>query len=126
MSGPASAPCPQCGALVPLVHVHGHGQCPVCHTNVEPCCAGACAGNEIESSGQDAVPFDAHLFERLFLRLGGRAATVSRDSLRLALVDVLDCDLEQADTVLLAGEHVQAILRAGEDCFRLPALPPSP
>lgn len=29
-----------CGHLVTLVHVHGHYQCPVCHTNALPCCDG--------------------------------------------------------------------------------------
>lgn len=26
--------------MVTLVHVHGHYQCPVCHTNALPCCDG--------------------------------------------------------------------------------------
>jgi hypothetical protein len=29
-----------CGHIVALVHVHGHYQCPVCHTNALPCCDG--------------------------------------------------------------------------------------
>lgn len=29
-----------CGHFVSLVHVHGHYQCPVCHTNALPCCDG--------------------------------------------------------------------------------------
>lgn len=33
-------PCLFCGQLVTLVHVHGHYQCPVCHTNALPCCDG--------------------------------------------------------------------------------------
>ena len=32
--------CLFCGHLVQLVHVHGHYQCPVCFTNVMPCCDG--------------------------------------------------------------------------------------
>ena len=32
--------CHFCGHLVALVHVHGHYQCPVCHTNALPCCDG--------------------------------------------------------------------------------------
>lgn len=33
-------PCLFCGNQVVLVHVHGHYQCPVCHTNALPCCDG--------------------------------------------------------------------------------------
>ena len=32
--------CLFCGHSVKLVHVHGHYQCPVCHTNALPCCDG--------------------------------------------------------------------------------------
>jgi len=32
--------CAFCGQQVELVHVHGHYQCPVCKTNVMPCCDG--------------------------------------------------------------------------------------
>lgn len=32
--------CLFCGQVVALVHVHGHYQCPVCHTNALPCCDG--------------------------------------------------------------------------------------
>lgn len=32
--------CLFCGQPVTLVHVHGHYQCPVCHTNALPCCDG--------------------------------------------------------------------------------------
>lgn len=32
--------CLFCGQLVLLVHVHGHYQCPICKTNVLPCCDG--------------------------------------------------------------------------------------
>ncbi|MDJ0835662.1 MAG: hypothetical protein QNK37_04045 [Acidobacteriota bacterium] len=35
--------CLMCGHRVELVWVHGHGQCPVCKTNVAPCCDGATA-----------------------------------------------------------------------------------
>jgi hypothetical protein len=30
--------CLFCGHTVELVHVHGHYQCPVCYSNVLPCC----------------------------------------------------------------------------------------
>jgi hypothetical protein len=29
-----------CGHIVSMIHVHGHYQCPVCHTNAMPCCDG--------------------------------------------------------------------------------------
>lgn len=33
-------PCPYCAMPGALIHVHGHGQCPHCGVNVEPCCGG--------------------------------------------------------------------------------------
>lgn len=33
--------CPACGYPASVVFVHGHGQCSVCGTNIEPCCGGA-------------------------------------------------------------------------------------
>ncbi|MCB9887174.1 MAG: hypothetical protein H6838_16910 [Planctomycetes bacterium] len=111
--------CPQCGAFVELVHVHGHGQCPVCHTNVAPCCAGA--GDEVRASGEGDAPFDPHLFERCFERLGGPRATVTTEALLHTLVEVLDVDLQAATIVLQAGEHVGAVTPAGPGCHRLVA-----
>jgi hypothetical protein len=32
--------CLFCGNKIELVHVHGHYQCPICHTNSLPCCDG--------------------------------------------------------------------------------------
>ena len=32
--------CPYCGQSYQTVFVHGHEQCVVCKTNVEPCCQG--------------------------------------------------------------------------------------
>ena len=32
--------CPYCGQSSHTVFVHGHEQCVVCKTNVEPCCQG--------------------------------------------------------------------------------------
>ncbi|MGA1202798.1 MAG: hypothetical protein ACYTGJ_05270 [Planctomycetota bacterium] len=39
---PPHAPrrCDHCGHPAEVVVVHGHGQCTVCGTNVEPCCQG--------------------------------------------------------------------------------------
>lgn len=109
--------CPQCGAWVNLVHVHGHGQCSVCHTNVEPCCAGA--GDEADTTGGVGAPFAPQLFERVFERLGGTAVTVTTDALLHALVEFLDADLEQAAAVLQAGERVGKISAAGPGRHRL-------
>ena len=33
--------CPYCGQLSQTLFVHGHEQCILCKTNVEPCCQGA-------------------------------------------------------------------------------------
>ena len=41
--------CPYCGQSSQTVFVHGHEQCVVCKTNVEPCCQGQvlkCGGDE--------------------------------------------------------------------------------
>jgi hypothetical protein len=35
-----SEPCPFCGAKLGIVWLHGHGQCPNCNKNIEPCCEG--------------------------------------------------------------------------------------
>ncbi len=44
--------CLFCGQPVTLVHVHGHYQCPVCHTNALPCCDGDnCDTNLLLQSG---------------------------------------------------------------------------
>ena len=32
--------CPYCGQSSQTLFVHGHEQCVVCKTNVEPCCQG--------------------------------------------------------------------------------------
>jgi hypothetical protein len=32
--------CPYCGRPTRLVHVHGHGQCELCGTNIDECCRG--------------------------------------------------------------------------------------
>ena len=43
--------CPYCGRVGEVVRVHGHGQCPHCGTNIEPCCAGANALGEAATEG---------------------------------------------------------------------------
>ena len=37
---PQEKVCPYCGQSSQTVFVHGHEQCVVCKTNVEPCCSG--------------------------------------------------------------------------------------
>ena len=32
--------CPWCQRSSVVVYVHGHGQCSLCKTNIEPCCQG--------------------------------------------------------------------------------------
>ena len=51
--------CSYCGAALVVVHVHGHGQCQSCGTNVDPCCSGANPGSEAMQPGTNAVPVDA-------------------------------------------------------------------
>ena len=41
--------CPYCGQSFQTVFVHGHEQCVVCKTNVEPCCS----GQGLEVSGDE-------------------------------------------------------------------------
>jgi hypothetical protein len=38
--------CPYCGQSSQTVFVHGHEQCVVCKTNVEPCCQGQALKSE--------------------------------------------------------------------------------
>ncbi len=61
--------CPQCGAEVELVRVHGHAQCPVCGTNVEPCCAGA--GDEVDSGDAGGCAGDIDTLLQVLQELGG-------------------------------------------------------
>ena len=35
--------CEWCGQVSRMIIVHGHEQCPVCHTNNRPCCEGEVA-----------------------------------------------------------------------------------
>ena len=43
--------CPYCGQSSQTVFVHGHEQCVVCKTNIEPCCS----GQELEVGGMSSV-----------------------------------------------------------------------
>jgi len=50
--------CLFCGHIVQLIHVHGHYQCPVCHTNALPCCDGDnCSTNMLlQPNGHKHLP----------------------------------------------------------------------
>lgn len=52
--------CSSCGALAPIVWVHGHGQCSACGTNIAPCCDGlaASSGPAASTTAPRALLFD--------------------------------------------------------------------
>lgn len=121
MSAAPATPCPWCGSLRGVVHVHGHGQCANCGTNVQPCC-GADAPSDASlsaSAGEVDAGAAPQLFPSLFDALGGRDVTVTADSLRFALTGRLGCDLAEADLLLEAAVHVGILRLAGERLYRL-------
>lgn len=111
--------CPWCGVRGEPVRVHGHGQCPHCGNNVEPCCTGANVQDEAAVTGRVATSPDQQLFPLLFDHLGGRAATVTRDALLFALTQRLGTDLDEARVVLEAAERVGIVAAAGDGLHRL-------
>lgn len=120
--------CPWCGFLAPVVHVHGHGQCTVCHTNIEPCCAGDNGGDACTASsrGGPAPDTPPSLFPQLFDALGGRDRTVTQQALLFALSQRLDCDLDDARLVLEAAERIGLIRTVASGLHRLQELDPPP
>ena len=50
--------CLFCGQPVTLVHVHGHYQCPVCHTNALPCCDGDNCDTNLLLQSTESKPLD--------------------------------------------------------------------
>ena len=108
------------------MHVHGHGQCATCKTNIEPCCAGDSpndAGLHTEVPASDAAP---QLFPRLFDDLGGRSATVTTDALLFALGNRLGSDLDEARLVLEAAERVGILRTPQPGLHRLQPVDPPP
>jgi hypothetical protein len=111
--------CPYCGFRGAAVHVHGHGQCARCRTNIEPCCAGADAASEaVASDGVETGP-DPRLFADLFAHLGGVQATVTADALLFALTQRLGTDLDEARIVLEAAERLGQVVPVGGVGYRL-------
>lgn len=90
--------CPACGVPLILVHVHGHGQCAQCGTNVEPCCSGS--GDEAEATQPPRLDVAPHVFEQLFDELGGRTASVSAEALFNAFSRAQATDLDEARAVV--------------------------
>ena len=127
MSVAARTPCPWCGSLRGVVHVHGHGQCLTCGTNIEPCCTGDSA-DDAGARAATAGPADAapQLFPQLFDGLGGRDKTVTSDALLFALTNRLGSDLGEARLVLEAAERVGIVETRTPGLHRLRELPPPP
>lgn len=101
-----------------MVHVHGHGQCGFCGTNVEPCCAGA--GDEAElAAGPHLRPGPLPL-QALFTELGDPAATVTHDALTHAVCCRVGCDLTEACERLLYEIEQGRLLRPAPGIYRLP------
>lgn len=123
----ARTPCPWCGSLRGVVHVHGHGQCLTCNTNVEPCCAGDNANdagtNKVTEPHTNTAP---QLFSKLFDSLGGRDVTVTTEALLFALSNRLGSDLEEAGLVLEAAERVGIVQTRTGGLHRLQDVVPSP
>ncbi|MCA8953168.1 MAG: hypothetical protein KDE27_26895 [Planctomycetes bacterium] len=111
--------CPWCGARAVRVHVHGHAQCTVCGSNVEPCCDGAAAASEADHDALAPLHADPELLPRMFDRLGGRSATVTRDALVFALTEHLDADVDTARLVLEAAERTGVVVANVSGCYRL-------
>ena len=111
--------CPWCGCRGEPVRVHGHGQCPHCGNNVEPCCNGANAQDEAAATPAIATAPDQQLFPQLFDHLGGRTVAVTTDALLFALTQRLGTDLDDATLVREAGERLGIVVRGGAAAHRL-------
>ena len=125
MSRALPLPCPACGLRAGVEHVHGHGQCLACGTNVDPCCTGD-TGNDAATTtrrepGTGPGDTPPALFPLLFQRLGGERATVTTDALLFAMTQRLDCDLDEARLVLEAAERIGLVRTQAPGLHRLHA-----
>lgn len=100
------------------MHVHGHGQCAACGTNVEPCCGGA-GGEAGESPTLHPLEANPRLFQQVFEGLGGAAATVTEAALVFALAQRLGVDLDEGRLVVEAGVRTGRIVAAPAHAYRL-------
>ena len=114
------APCPWCGCRRTPVHVHGHAQCAICGTNIEPCCDGAGDQGELRGDGASRLAPSPDLFRRLFDRLGGCDATVTEQALVFALAENQGTDIAGAQLLLEAGRSTGRIEQPVPGCYRLP------
>jgi hypothetical protein len=112
--------CPYCSARLRVVHVHGHGQCAVCGTSIDPCCTGAGPG---EASAAPPLhrdlAADPQLFARVFAALGGSEATVTAEALAFALVQRQAVGLDDANLLIEAGLHTGKLRVAVAGAYRL-------
>ncbi|MSR37929.1 MAG: hypothetical protein EXS02_03720 [Planctomycetes bacterium] len=111
--------CNYCGVRITIVHVHGHGQCSSCGTNVEPCCSGASPQDATTHELRPELAADPKLFLRVFQQLGGADASVSEAALVFAISQWLLLGLEEALTIVFAGVHTGRLMKAGP-AYRLP------
>lgn len=103
--------CSYCGTLLLVVHVHGHGQCSVCGTNVDPCCAGASPESEARLPEGQAPPIDRGALRRAFEEAGGAQATITEAAFLFALGRVLDVSLEEGRVALEAAAELGLVRR---------------
>ena len=108
-----AARCPHCGRATRVVHVHGHGQCSHCNTNVDPCCSGADAANEIHEAQHRSADLPADWFLRVFANLGGSDAAVTAEALRQAVANALGITLAEADQILTDGLRRNRLVTSG-------------
>lgn len=106
--------CSWCGALLVVVHVHGHGQCSNCGTNVDPCCSGASPESEASVPRGEAPPVDRSALRRAFEEAGGADATVTASAFLFALARVLDVPLDEAAAAMEAAIDLGLVLRHGD------------